>query len=137
MATASDIVSRALRLLTVLDPHEAAEAEDFETGTLALNAMCARWEANGMAIGWSPIVNPADDLPCPPEVEEALAYNLAVRLRPEYNVQLAQDVIEIAKEGMRALMRDRLVEMPLRMRNRLSNRLSNGDRWNIVTDSPF
>ncbi len=114
MATASDIVSRALRLLTVLDPHEAAEAEDFETGVMALNAMCVRWEANGIAIGWSSVANPADDLPSPPEADEALAYNLAVRLRPEYNVQIAPDVIAIAREGLILLRRDRAIENPLR-----------------------
>lgn len=128
MATAGDIVSRALRLLTVLDPHEAAEAEDFETGAKALNAMCARWEANGIALGWAPITNPDDVLPAPEEAEEALAYNLALRLRPEYGVPLAADVVEIAREGLRLLRRDRAVENPL------SWATCNG-RYNVYTDS--
>lgn len=136
MATAGDIVSRALRLLTVLDPHEAAEAEDFETGAAALNAMCARWEADGLALGWSPVRNPLDPLPSPPEAEEALAYNLAVRLRPEYNVDLKPDIVGIAREGLSALLRDRLVEMPLTMRSRL-DRGFGSNSWDRILNGAY
>lgn len=133
MAIVSDITNRALRLLRVLDPHEAAESQDFATALVALNALAARWEADGLALGWSTVDNPEDALPAPVEAEEALAYNLAIRLRAEYGVSLDPDVVVTAREGLSALLRDRLVEMPLVMHSRLSR----GSRWNIVTDSPY
>lgn len=113
MATTSDIVSRALRILGVLDPHEPAESQDLEGGLVALNAMVARWEANGLALGWVPVTAADTPLPVPVEAEEALAYNLAVRLRSEYGVQLAGDVIEMARQGLAALQRDRITASPI------------------------
>ncbi len=113
MATTTDIVSRALRILGVLDPHEPAEAQDFTSGLTALNAMVARWEANGIAMGWSAVNDPDDPLPVPVEAEEALAYNLAVRLRSEYGLVLAGDVIELARDGLALLRRDRAIANPL------------------------
>ncbi len=113
MATTTDIVSRALRILGVLDPHEPAEAQDFESALVALNAMVARWEANGIALGWSAVNDPDDPLPVPVEAEEALAYNLAVRLRAEFGVSVDGDVIELAREGLSLLRRDRAIANPL------------------------
>jgi len=128
MATVGDITNRALRILRVLDPNEAAESQDFATALAALNAMAARWEANGMALGWSAQDNPEDVLPAPVEAEEALAYNLALRLRAEYGVSLDLDVIELARDGLRLLQRDRAIEMPLGWRR-------TGGYYDIFTDS--
>lgn len=113
MATTADIVSRALRILGVLDPHEPAEAQDFDSALSALNAMAARWEANGIALGWTAVNDPDDPLPVPVEAEEALAYNLAVRLRSEYGLALEGDVIELARDGLSLLRRDRAIANPL------------------------
>lgn len=108
------IINRALRLLAVLDAAEAAEGEDAATAIEALNAMCGRWEANGLAMGWQPVDNPDDDLPAPDEAAEALAFNLAVRLAPEYNASLRADILAQADRFLMELRRDRMVSNPLR-----------------------
>lgn len=131
MTTAATIVSRALRLLRVVDSNEAPEAEDFETARQALNGMLRRWEANGLALGWQDVDNPADELSIPAEAEQAVAFNLALMLRAEYGVSLDADVIEFAQEGLAELRRDVLVANPLVLRQRLPS----CGRYNIYTDS--
>lgn len=128
MTTVVQLVSRSLRLLRVLDANEAAEAEDFATAVVALNAMCTRWEANGMALGWADVTAPDEEIPVPPEAEEAVVYNLALRLRAEYGVSLDQDVVSFARQGLAEIRRDRAVEMPLSWRGRRG-------RYNVYTDA--
>lgn len=130
MTKVATAVARSLRLLGILDPSEAPEAEDMGTALSALNAMMVRWEANGLAVGWSLVESPSEDLPVPPEAEDAVIYNLAMRLAPEYGVQLRPDVVALAQDGLRALQRDRLVSNPLEMRSRLGI----GLRYNMITD---
>lgn len=134
MTTVSDITRRALRLINAIDANEAPEAEDSDTAILALNAMCRRWEANGMAMGWNDVANPSDTLPSPPEADEAIAYNLALRLAPEYQTQPSSAVIVYAAEGLRTLQRDRMVEMPLRQTTDAPRGFMAG-RYDTLTDT--
>jgi hypothetical protein len=113
VATVGKIVSRALRLIGVLDPNEPLEAEDAETGIEALNAMVRRWEANGQALGWSDVSNPSEEMPSPPELDECIAFNLAVTVAPEYDASVSPMVAMRAAESMNDLRRDREVEMPI------------------------
>lgn len=123
-------VSRALRLLRVIDPNESPEAEQVTGAIDALNDMMQRWEANGLALGWSAVEAPTDVLPVPLEAEEAVAFNLAIVLRPEYGVAIDPDVYQRAEDGLNALRRDVLVANPLQMRSRLQRTC----RYNMITD---
>ncbi|ASL01762.1 hypothetical protein XcvCFBP7113P_16700 [Xanthomonas citri pv. vignicola] len=113
-----------------MDSNEAPEAEDFETARIALNGMMRRWEANGLALGWQSVETPAETLPAPPEAEQAIAYNLALMLRPEYGANLEPDVVQTANDGLAELRRDMLVANPLVLRQRLPG----CGRYNIYTD---
>lgn len=130
MTTVAQIVARSLRLLRVVDSNEAPEAEDFETARIALNGMMQRWEANGLALGWQPVQTPAEEFPAPPEAEQAIAYNLALMLRPEYGANLEPDVVQTANDGLSELRRDMLVANPLVLRQRLPR----CGLYNIYTD---
>jgi hypothetical protein len=109
----AQIISRALRLIKVLDAAEAAEGEDAATAIESLNAMCTRWEASGLSLGWVNVSNPDDDLPAPDEAELALAYNLAILISPEYEATPAQLVFKGAEDYLRDLRRDRIATNPL------------------------
>lgn len=113
MTAVSDVVRDALEYLGVLDGNEAAEAEDEAVSIRQLNMMMRRWEASGLALGWQDVSNGADTLPAPPEAEQAIGYNLAVRLRPRFGVEIAPDVIELARTGYEALLRDQAVATPI------------------------
>lgn len=117
--TVYDIVSRALRLLGVVDAGEPLDANDAATAIAALNAMMRRWEASGISLGWSDVKQGSEDLPAPPEAEEAITYNLAVRLRPEYRVAIEPDVIQLASDGLALLRRDVLQTMDTTQRTGL------------------
>lgn len=106
MSQVQPIVNRALRILGVLDANETPPAVDTQTAIVALNALMVRWEADGVSLGWAAVDSGSDTLPAPPEAEEAIAYNLALRLRAEYGVALAPDVVEFAREGMGRLLAD-------------------------------
>lgn len=128
MAKVLDIVSRALRLLRKTDVNDVPPPEDVATAIVALNAMMQRWEANGLALGWSRVSKPDDVLPAPEDAEEAIAYNLAVRLRPEYGATLEPDVIGMASDGLSLLRRDRIIAAPIEYRH-------HGTAYDTRTDS--
>lgn len=109
-----NLVTRALRLIQVIDPLQSVKAADMETAIVALNGMMARIEADGIALGWSPVANPSDDLPLPDEATQAIAYNLAVTISPEYGVTPLPVVQGMAITGMADLMRDVAVATPIR-----------------------
>jgi hypothetical protein len=132
MTTATQLISRSLRLLSVLDPNTPASSVDIETGITALNSMLSRWEANGLAVGWASVTLGTDTVPLPAEAEEAVVYQLALRLRPEYGAALDPDVIGRAREALAELRRDRLVFAPLKG----VSDLPSGGHWNITTDEP-
>ncbi|KRG69126.1 packaged DNA stabilization gp4 family protein [Pseudoxanthomonas dokdonensis] len=103
MTAVADIVRDALQILGVVDPNEAPEAEDEATAIRALNLMCRAWEVQGMTLGWQDVSGPGEELPAPPEAEEAIAYNLALRLRPRYGTELSADIVQQANDGLATL----------------------------------
>lgn len=100
------LIARSLRLLRVIDRNEAPEEQEGEDAMLALNKMMRRWEANGLALGWSDISGIHDELPIPPEADEAVTFNLAKRLAPEYGVVPDQEVLDTARQGLTDLRTD-------------------------------
>jgi hypothetical protein len=59
------------------------------------------------------VANPSDDLPLPEEAYQAIAYNLAVTIAPEYGVTPLPAVQGMALTGMEALLRDVAVATPI------------------------
>lgn len=110
---AIDLIARCMRLLRVIDADEAPEAKQAEDALLALNAMLRRWEADGISLGWNDISQVSDEIPVPDEALEAVTFNLAIKLRPEYGVSLDADVVETARAGLASLRRDVMVANPL------------------------
>lgn len=106
MALVSDILRDALSHLRVADANEALDAGDARDAMRALNMMVRRWEADGLSLGWTDVTSVDETLPAPAETEEALGYNLALRLRARYGVTLDPDVIELARQGLAALSAD-------------------------------
>lgn len=113
MASVGSTVARALRLITVIDAQEDVNDKDFQTAVEALNALMVRIEADGLALGWYPVANPSDELPVPPEAEQAVAYMLAVVIAPEYGKEAPPTVAGLADASLRALQRDRAVAEPI------------------------
>ena len=133
----SSIINRAGRLLKVIDAASATPALFSENALIALNAMCLRWEQNGLAIGWAVVDQVDDDLPCQDYAEEAIAYNLAVALGPEFpEPSTWGEIKQRAGDSLAELRRDRMVAAPLKQVSDLPAPEANCGQWNIYTDSP-
>lgn len=136
MTTTAKLVSRSLRLIQVINATQPVKAVDMQTGIEALNAMMRRWEADGISLGWQPVDNPSDELPLPEEAEQAVAFNLAVTLAPEYGVEPSALVIAGAMGGMNDLLRDQAVATPIQpildapVPDRWGNRWHSALWWN-------
>ena len=96
MATAIDIITRALRLINAIEAGEVAQAEDAVDGLAALNEMVNGWENAGIHIGWAN-VGQGDELLVHDKFLEGIRYNLAVRLGAEWDgIDVAPSIVGIA-----------------------------------------
>ena len=103
MATALDTITRALRLVQVIEAGEIAEAEDAVDGLSALNEMVYGWELFGINIGWQTVTQ-SQELCVHDKYLEGIRYNLAIRLAAEWEgVDAPATVIAIALSTFKAL----------------------------------
>jgi hypothetical protein len=100
MTTALQIVRGALLKLRVTDASSATDEQQLKDGIDALNRMVRTWEAFEQTVGWSDVDDGEDVLNTPPELDDALIYNLAVRLCDEYGVEPTQAVMGLSLEGL-------------------------------------
>jgi hypothetical protein len=112
----------------VIDARDSPAAEESADALVALNDLLRRWEADGLALGWTDCTAVTDTLAVPNEALRAVAYNLAVDLAPEYGKQPSQLVLTTAYQLLGDLLRDRLVEMPMAFDR-------TGTVYDITTDS--
>lgn len=101
-----ELMSRSLRMLLVLDPGQTVGGAEAATNLPALNHMMARWEEDGVSVGWVPVTNTASTVTAPDSALEGIAANLAVVLAPEYGVTPSEVVAGMADSGYRAIQRD-------------------------------
>lgn len=95
--TAAKIIRRALLILNVIDAEEAAEAIESQDALDILNAMLAEWYEAGVGLHDYVLTGITDTLATDAADSEAIAYQLAARLAPEYNAQLSPAALEIAQ----------------------------------------
>lgn len=113
MATGTDIIERAARLIGVKASGQPLSAEDTAAFLVGLNAMLIRWEADGLSMGFSALSAATSTIPIPVENEEAVAFNLAVKMAPEFGKVSPPDVAALAREGLAALERDVIKPVPV------------------------
>lgn len=111
--TALELIARSLRLIGVLDAIEPPSAEAAVSAILALNGMATRWEANGLAFGWTDVADAEDTLQASAEYHSTLAYNLAVEIAPEYGAPIPEVVGVRANQYLDDLRRDVAVANPI------------------------
>lgn len=106
MTTGTQIIERAARLNGVKAQGQPLSAEDTAAYLEGLNAMLIRWEADGLSLGFSAMSAATGTIPIPAENEEAVAYNLAVVMAPEFGRPVDAVVGMKADMGLRALERE-------------------------------
>lgn len=95
MATATEIATKALRRLGVIDALESPSAADEKHATEALSALIASWETLQMA---------GDALPINARFERGLTAMLAVHLSDDYGKAPSAILLDEAKRGETALL---------------------------------
>ena len=98
--TAQKIINRALRLCRVLDAGEAAAAGDSADALDTLNAMLAEWHFAEVGLPDYSLSSLTEPLASDAADMEAIAYMLAIRIAPEYGVDLPMSAITIASDAM-------------------------------------
>ncbi len=132
--TVRDTVTQALVMLGAQLAGNAPTSVEALDGVKAFNAMVHAWKGQGVDVGHiDQTIN--DDLALAPEHHEAATALLAIRLAPDYEVQVSPSVATIAANGWSALQAkyiindpndDMIVETGLR-------RLSANRRWSFWT----
>lgn len=101
--TAEDIIKRALRLCRVVDAYTAVEPNDAADALGTLNAMLAEWHEAEIGLPDYSLASLTTELASDAADREAIAYQLAARLAPEYGAQLSPMVAEVAAGTMARL----------------------------------
>lgn len=97
---AIDIISRAMRLCRIVDAGEALNADEAQDALAVLNAMLAEWYEAGVGLPQYTFATLQTDLGTDAADSEAMAYQLAMRIAPEYGAELSVLVIGMAETAM-------------------------------------
>lgn len=103
MTQALSIIRDALEHLRVADAHTSLDENDTADALRALNQMMRVWEVDGISLGWQDVAAAEDDMPTPPEADEAIGYGLAIRLAPRFGVQPDGVTVQMASQGVDTL----------------------------------
>ena len=103
--TALSIIKRALRLARVIDAHTPMDANDAADALETLNAVLAEWHEADIGLPDYKLETLETELASDAADREAIAYELALRLAPEYGASLSA---ETAAAGMASQTRMRL-----------------------------
>lgn len=120
MATAHDIITRALRLIGAQAQGETPRADDAQDALLALNAMLQAWEGEGIRLGNAFPAALADTLNLSARELDAAAHGLAVRLAPEYGGGASPLLLDTADRLRRQLQAIYVDRRPMRLDPALS-----------------
>jgi hypothetical protein len=103
MATALVLVRRALRLATVIASGETPAADQIADTLSVLNSMLAEWHDAGIGVPDYSIANEAATLTMGDGDVEAVAYQLAARIMPEYGMEVTPTIAAGASDSMNRL----------------------------------
>ena len=103
--TASTVIRDALQELLVqaseqpIQPNEATDAMRY------LNRMMFSWEAKGVALGYTVVTSLGDEITVPDGALEAVVFNLAIKLAPQYDVAVSLDLRQNAREAFKSALK--------------------------------
>jgi hypothetical protein len=102
--TYADYITDSLRLIGVLAHTESCDSDQGGLGLGVLNDMMARWEGDGIMVGYVQSGTTTDTLNLAPIAREAVKKNLAVLLCPYYERVPNPVVVQGAMAGYADLL---------------------------------
>ena len=103
MATALQIISRALRVIGVLDAQTTASAEEARDALEALNTMIAEWHEADIGLPDYVLATYTEELASDSADLTAVTLSLAERIAPEYGRELPVTAQKTLTEAMQRL----------------------------------
>lgn len=123
MTTTGEIITLALRLIRVTASEETPTAAEMNDGLKTLNQLMLGLEAQGVNLGFSALTL-NDIFPLEEKFHEPIRYLLAVRLAPEYGIDLTPETAIISQQGL-SILQSSFSDVPLlKMDKGLRNRRS-------------
>lgn len=98
--TAGDIIKRALRICRRADSNAALDENDAADALETLNAMLAEWHEAEIGLPDYSFTSLTDELASDAADREAIVYELAARVAPEYGVALSREAAGAAIASM-------------------------------------
>lgn len=104
MATAQDVINRALAKIGVRAAESPLTAAETQDGLDALNDMLAAWENSGVTLGFLPVEKVSDTIRVPRHSLAAIKANLALIIAPEYGRVVNPALAVEARDSLNDLM---------------------------------
>ena len=98
--TAGAVVNKALRLISVKVAGVDITDEEMADGIEALNDMMLEMAAKGLYLGYKVMTSAEDVMTTPDWANQAIKYNLAIAVAPEYVVTVSAALGAIAQEAL-------------------------------------
>jgi len=84
MATAANVIQKALGLILVRQSESPLRPDEYEDGIDTLNDLMTAWESSGLPLGYTIVSNISDEVTVPAFALLAIKQNLAIALAPEF-----------------------------------------------------
>lgn len=118
MATARDVVQRALRIIEVAAVDEPVTAEIADVGLIALNDMLNGWRAHSVDVGHSTdytLSSTFETATLTSDYRDAVTHCLAKALASEFGVSLSTEAAMNARDGWTVIQSNFLTSNPLKV----------------------
>lgn len=103
MATAQQVIDRALTLIIVQGSEAPVEASEYQDAIFALNAMMLALDSRGVKLDYTEVSSLNQEVTVPPGAIQGVCANLAIELAPEYNATVTPALLKSARDGEDAM----------------------------------
>jgi hypothetical protein len=101
--TAYDIINRALRLAAIIAAGETPSGDVSQDALTTLNDLLAEWRGSDIFVPDHSVAALATTLTLSPADKEAVAYQLALRISPEYGQSVSPEFSRVMDESFNRL----------------------------------
>ncbi len=105
METASSLITDAFAEILLQANEQEIQSVDFQTGMRYLNRMMGAWDASGLSFGYTKVSKASDPITVPDGAIEGMIFNLALRLAPQFDMPVTNELRVNARNGLKAIRR--------------------------------
>jgi len=103
MATAAKVVERALAQILVRQSEAPLEASEMSDSIDMMNAFFFMLDGSGLALGYTVVTSPSDEVTIPDSALMMAYTNLAIVMAPDFHGVVTPALIEMARASMTAV----------------------------------